>query len=167
VAIKGKHGMGLFSCSHPFGPTVTLTMRRCGLAASFNSMKRTPIKSISKSAQSKMERKLDTLWKEAVKVVYGRKCLVCGKKRPDVHHVRGKEAFPAWRWTVENGLPLCRTHHIWVGDNPAEAEAYIREHFADQGQMYDRRYKPMLRTMPQLHSIEEQLMKIINGKEER
>ncbi len=45
-----------------------------------------------------------------------------GDSRIDPHHIAPKGRRPDLKYDVDNGICLCRTHHDWVHDHPAEAE---------------------------------------------
>lgn len=60
--------------------------------------------------------KLTFLWKEAVFSKYGNKCIICGEQCSFPHHFKSRGANPTLAYIVENGVPLCWTHH----NDPAE-----------------------------------------------
>ena len=43
----------------------------------------------------------------------------CGRQKPDVHHSRGRSGVLLLE--EQFWIPLCREHHVWVGDHPFEA----------------------------------------------
>jgi phage/plasmid primase-like uncharacterized protein len=128
-------------------------------------MKKTWLRKTSKTARKRREQGLDSLWKEAVMVKHGRRCAVCGARRVDVHHVRGKGAFPAWRWEVDNGLPLCRFHHSRLGERPTIARDFIEQNCPVQAKMYEREYAPALKTESYLEEVEQGLIDCITESE--
>lgn len=49
-----------------------------------------------------------------------------GDKRLNAHHIKRWADFPALRFSPENGVALCRTHHDSVTDHEEEWEAVFR-----------------------------------------
>lgn len=67
-----------------------------------------------KNSSKGIEKKLDKVWSELVKIKAGNKCEVCGKtKSLNSHHIysRSKKSI---RWDLDNGVCLCVGHHIGV-----------------------------------------------------
>ena len=42
----------------------------------------------------------------------------------DVHEIIPRSAWPGGYLVLDNTVTLCRTHHDWVGEHPAEAHGY-------------------------------------------
>lgn len=65
-----------------------------------------------------IEKKLDTAWSLLVKQKAGFRCEYCGTTRAlNSHHIysRGNHSV---RWSLENGICLCVTHHIGLEFSP-------------------------------------------------
>lgn len=61
-----------------------------------------------------IDKYLDDLWSELVKLKAGNKCEVCGKTRNlNSHHVYSR-AMKSVRWQAMNGYCLCVGHHIGI-----------------------------------------------------
>jgi hypothetical protein len=59
-----------------------------------------------------IDKALDNLWSELVKLRAGNKCEVCGKVRNlNSHHVYSR-AMKSVRWDVINGISLCVGCHV-------------------------------------------------------
>ena len=59
-------------------------------------------------------RKLDKLWSEKIKIIWGYKCARCGRTEYlNSHHIIGKSNFNT-RWDLNNGICLCSGCHMWV-----------------------------------------------------
>jgi 5-methylcytosine-specific restriction endonuclease McrA len=57
-----------------------------------------------------IEKKLDILWSKAVKL-RDKTCRVCGATPIDAHHVLVKRRHKKTRWSMLNGIGLCRYCH--------------------------------------------------------
>ena len=65
---------------------------------------------MAKKKQS-IDKQLDELWAEAVKVRAGYKCEYCGKtSHLNAHHIYSRSNYVV-RWSIENGIALCSGHH--------------------------------------------------------
>ena len=80
---------------------------------------RKPIRKIS--AKMRLTKALDLDWKVKVLARDGWcwfKSMCWGPM--DAHHIKTKAAHPKLRHEVSNGICLCRVHHRWAHDHPAE-----------------------------------------------
>ena len=60
----------------------------------------------------KLKKQADDLWKIKVMEKYGRVCTICPNIASDPHHYFIKGNFSNLRYSLENGVPLCRKHHM-------------------------------------------------------
>lgn len=77
-------------------------------------------------------KRLDDLWKVAVKLKADYKCEVCGKDTYlNAHHIVGRRNF-GLRWEVWNGVCLCSGHHTMktqsAHQDPLWFDSWLREH---------------------------------------
>ena len=99
--------------------------------------RRGPTQSITTNAvlhRSSLRSKPDpelAVWGRAVRERDGNKCqwevftgVPCntGDTRIDPHHKAPRGRRPDLAYVLKNGICLCRTHHSWCHDNPAQAE---------------------------------------------
>jgi predicted restriction endonuclease len=77
---------------------------------------------------------LDAKWRKAVLERDGNQCQLWNRVfRPHcdryntnhAHHIEGKKARSDLRHVESNGICLCRAHHDWVHQNPAEGRKLI------------------------------------------
>lgn len=69
-------------------------------------------KKISKNLKQLLRKEADKLWWEAVIKKFGKRCVICGKPAIDCHHFFPKRLYPAVRFEIDNGVPLCRGCHF-------------------------------------------------------
>lgn len=63
-------------------------------------------------------------WRAAVRKRDGYKCKKCGSKiRLQTHHIRPWAQFPTLRFTVSNGITLCRLCHRQMWDREEDFAA--------------------------------------------
>lgn len=62
--------------------------------------------------KQKLRSRADKLWFGAVLLKYGDKCEVCGEQAVQAHHFFPKSLYPALRYDIDNGVPLCMKHHF-------------------------------------------------------
>ena len=56
--------------------------------------------------------KLNKLWRECIRLMFGGKCKVCGQPGTDAHHlIKRNTNGLKYKWDTCNGVYLCRTHH--------------------------------------------------------
>ena len=101
-----------------------------GLARSARSMKRTATPR-SRKPISKLSKKAKRLapayvrWQREVRERDNYTCQFpgCGlyRKKIDVHHIAKKSQRPDLKFTVSNGICLCREHHDWTDTHHDEA----------------------------------------------
>ena len=54
-------------------------------------------------------------WSKTVRKIHGNHCSVCGStKGLNVHHIFSKKKFPKMAFMVNNGIPLCKIHHLEI-----------------------------------------------------
>lgn len=69
---------------------------------------------MAKTEREKLEKKLDTLWRQCIQA-RDHTCRVCNHSgRLEAHHIMGR-IHKATRWDLENGLFLCWNHHAKYG----------------------------------------------------
>ena len=82
--------------------------------------------------KSKLTKKLDTAWSQAVKKRSGHKCEVCGKEEGlNSHHIVGRTNRTT-RWDVRNGVTLCIFHHKFGRQSAHEDPLWFKEWLEDQ-----------------------------------
>lgn len=65
-----------------------------------------------KTPTQKLDKKLDEVWSQLVKIKAGNKCEVCGSTQNlNSHHLYSR-AKKSVRWNLDNGICLCVGHHI-------------------------------------------------------
>jgi len=80
-------------------------------------MKRNKIKSARNKA--------DRLWSKLILTLHP-KCEYCGQPSADPHHFIPKSLSSALRYSIANGVGLCRKHHfIWHNQEDADIHATI------------------------------------------
>lgn len=99
-------------------------------------MKQTPLKRSTKPIRKRAKRKsldkiLDDLWSEAVKLEAGNKCEMCGEaKTLNSHHVYSRSRMST-RWDLQNGICLCAYHHTLGNESahksPMEFTEWIKD----------------------------------------
>lgn len=50
-------------------------------------------------------------WSLAVKNKYNFKCVICGNKAEESHHIIHKKFYPQLSLNINNGISLCKLHH--------------------------------------------------------
>ena len=82
--------------------------------------------------KTKLTKKLDTAWSEAVKKRAGYKCEVCGKDMGlNSHHIVGR-TNRTLRWDVKNGVSLCVSHHKFGRQSAHEDPLWFKEWLEDE-----------------------------------
>jgi hypothetical protein len=56
---------------------------------------------------------LDSLWRQAIKVLYHGRCAYCKRPGNEAHHIIRRSRI-LLRWDIKNGIYLCQEHHSWV-----------------------------------------------------
>ena len=106
-----------------------------------------------------IDKRLDTLWSELVKLRAGHKCEVCKITRTlNSHHVYSR-AKKSVRWQVENGYCLCVNHHIGVKfsahKTPNDFSEWSKK---DRGQAWFDLLQAKAHTISKLHIFEKELL---------
>lgn len=72
-----------------------------------------PVREILKKSPSQsINKRLDDIWSQLVKLRAGNKCEVCGSTQHlNSHHIYSRAKMSV-RWNVENGICLCVGHHV-------------------------------------------------------
>jgi hypothetical protein len=105
-------------------------------------IKRTPFskkhKVVHKVEDPNAEKKL-TLVKKAAKlrgqIFKGIPCALCIVKNQDVvvsddpHHILRTGKYDRLRFVMMNIMPVCRTHHIWIGENELSFIHWLLDHY--------------------------------------
>ncbi len=76
----------------------------------------------------KIIKEVDNLWKQAVLKRAGGKCEKCGKdKYVQAHHIHPR-TYWSLRFDIENGIALCRKHHIyWAHKDAIDFYNWIKD----------------------------------------
>lgn len=53
-------------------------------------------------------------WSIKVKKQFGIKCVICGNKHTQSHHIFERSKYPKLSLNINNGIPLCHQHHYEV-----------------------------------------------------
>lgn len=115
-----------------------------------------------------IDKRLDTLWSELVKLKAGKQCEVCKITRNlNSHHVYSR-AMRSVRWETTNGYCLCVNHHIGVKfsahKTPNDFSEWSKQ---DRGQVWFDLLQVKAHATSKLHPFEkkilaEELLKEIN-----
>ncbi len=62
------------------------------------------------NSKQKLRKEADKLW--AIKVLAGKKCLICPNKANQPHHFFYKSNYGHLRYELDNGIPLCQREHF-------------------------------------------------------
>lgn len=68
----------------------------------------------------------DKAWMKKVMTIEKGQCAITGNPADDVHHIAGKQAWPAMRWDLLNGIALSRAWHRWAHDHPEAFRAWLQ-----------------------------------------
>mgnify|MGYP001611952502 CR=1 FL=1 len=106
-----------------------------------------------------VEKRLDALWSELVKLRAGNKCEVCKITRNlNSHHVYSRAKMSV-RWQVINGYCLCVNHHIGVKfsahKSPNDFAEWSKK---DRGQSWFDLLSAQANTISKLHVFEKELL---------
>ena len=75
--------------------------------------------------------KLDRLWSELVRERDGC-CMYCGRTESlDAHHIIGR-ANRSTRWDLENGITLCKKHHVFSNEFSAHGTPVKFTHWLEE-----------------------------------
>lgn len=77
--------------------------------------------------------KCDKLWREAVILCYGDKCVVNNKDckgNLNTHHVVSR-ANKNVRWYIPDGVPLCAGHHVFFNESAHQNPLWFRRFMLD------------------------------------
>lgn len=83
------------------------------------------------------DKELDELWSQVVRERAGHECeqwKVAGRQCGEVmnaHHIFSRRHHRT-RWDTENGMCLCKGHHMWTHANPMDSTAVIRSFIGDE-----------------------------------
>lgn len=110
-----------------------------------------PMKSIDK--------RLDDVWSQLVKLKAGNKCEVCGKTNNlNSHHLYSR-AKKSVRWDTMNGICLCVAHHIGSGfsahKTPNDFTYWLEER---KGKSWMEALRAKANQHSKLHKFEKQLL---------
>jgi 5-methylcytosine-specific restriction endonuclease McrA len=76
-----------------------------------------------------------TAWRDQVIVRDGRRCQLCSKvpRQVEIHHIKTWESTPELRYSVDNGVTLCRRCHRYkVNYHEREYEAFFMNKVAQK-----------------------------------
>ena len=65
-----------------------------------------------RTTKQKLRSQADRLWFIAVFKKYGNRCELCGDTANQAHHFYPKGLYPALRYEIANGIPICMKHHF-------------------------------------------------------
>lgn len=84
----------------------------------------------------------DRAFSDAIRTRDNYQCQFCHAVGTDCAHIVGRRE-KITRWDADNALTLCRTHHRYFTDHPAEFEAWIIERIGheDYGYLQARRHR--------------------------
>lgn len=107
-----------------------------------------------------LDKALDNLWSELVKLKANNKCEVCGKTRNlNSHHVYSR-AKRSVRWSVENGYTLCVGCHIGLKFSAHKTPNDFAEWSKrDRGQSWFDLLAAKAHQISKLHPFEKELLK--------
>lgn len=106
----------------------------------------------------RIRRRLMRLWSEAVAIMGGHKCAICGKTKEDgvrleAHHLEPRQICQSLRYDPRNGILLCTSHHkfgkesahkgmlwfvTWLQTNRKDQYEYVMNHRLDDIDLNDR-----------------------------
>jgi hypothetical protein len=113
--------------------------------------------------RAQLIRECDRIWHLLVAHGMLHRCIVCGKPGTDPHHWRYIRSILQYRWSLENGVYMCRLCHNGVEQRIVLAKLYeiIKEHFPQLWAWGDSR--PPLKSEPvRTSGIEETLARLKN-----
>lgn len=89
-------------------------------------MKRTPLRKHGNPNASK-----DSAWYYEIIDLWNCRCAVhgCANELDKPHHLLGKKAWPRYRHDLNNGISLCRKHHDWAHNKPAEFKQWLMHNY--------------------------------------
>jgi len=68
----------------------------------------------------------DRLWSCLVAHGMNYRCVICGMPGDDSHHWFYIRSVHQYRWTLKNGVYMCRIHHGEAESNPAQLRLKIK-----------------------------------------
>lgn len=97
----------------------------------------------------KIEQKLDISFSKLAK---GRKCHYCCAEKTELHHLE-RRSNKAFRWTIENCIPVCRICHRKIHEGklqepeltfePIDLKEYLSTHFLSYNQFLEQKAKEL------------------------
>ncbi len=83
----------------------------------------------------------DKLWSRAVRDDWDNRCAVCGSGKCEAHHLIPRQ-HEATRYSLNNGIALCASHHQFDPDisphqNAAGWMRWLREHYPEVAVWYE------------------------------
>jgi len=87
-----------------------------------------------KPTRKSLTKKLDTLCREIIRLMYNNRCAKCHKciegSNSHPHHIIAKGCGASWRrFDLNNIILLCHHHHQWWHNNPIESKPWFDETF--------------------------------------
>lgn len=106
-----------------------------------------------------IEKQLDALWSELVKLRAGNRCEVCGKSEYlNSHHVYSR-AKKSVRWQIENGFCLCPGCHIGSKFSPHKTpNDFVIWSIEKRGQTWFDLLQAKAHSIVKLHPFEKKLL---------
>ena len=112
----------------PLKPKKFYTLKKSLLKANKSLIKKTPLKKPEDYQLKKQNDKTKEKWEEARKICikrYKGKCVVCGKKGTQVHHIHLRSKRPDLLLNQNNLILVCDKHHFHKGSDKYELQCQI------------------------------------------
>jgi 5-methylcytosine-specific restriction endonuclease McrA len=78
-----------------------------------------------KKIEKREIKKKDLEWRDKVKKRDNYQCAICSRKEfLDCHHILPRE-IKSYRWTLENGILLCKKHHRFSREISPHSNSFI------------------------------------------
>ena len=112
--------------------------------------------------------KLDVAWSLLVKLKVGRKCEYCGTTTKQIHsHHIFTRSKKSTRWSVENGVSLCASHHVLSSifsahKTPVEFTLWLYDY---KGENFMNKLRLKANAISKLHNFEKEILLEILQKE--
>jgi len=70
----------------------------------------------------KTESQAKELWKEASRIKWGERCVICSEPAAHMHHFVPKSRSRILKFDIKNAVPLCQKHHYKIHFSPEPDE---------------------------------------------
>jgi hypothetical protein len=78
------------------------------------------------SKRTQLIRECDRLWHLLVAHAFRHRCIMCGLPGTDPHHWCYIRSILQYRWTLENGVYMCRLCHNAAEQDPGHSRLYLK-----------------------------------------